>query len=143
MVEFGEYFEEVFKEGANPPLFHDWLFEKMFKDEQLPPKTAEKIKNAIYMTLTTAFWTGDFTKISYGRELASRVVVPPSWPQQGKKISEIKGTPSGWALLTNLKKFYKDENVRQACFARLSEFKMNKENAKDFASKKAKNKKRF
>ena len=140
-INFETYFKEVFHRDKDCPLFHDWVFEQMFHGEQLSQKVANKIRGAIYATLSTAFWTGDITKVEYGRELASRVKVP-SGIYQGKKISELEGTPDVWTLLIQMKKTTKDDNIRQACIAKLNDFRIHKEQAQVESDRKAKNRKK-
>ncbi len=141
-MDFEKYFNEVFREGKNPPLFHDWLFDQMFHGKQLPPELTNKIKQAIYRTLTTAFWTSDFTKLAYGREVTSRVVVPAGF-YQGKRISDLGGSKDEWKLLIQLKKTTRDDNIRQACIYKMNELKIQKDMAKDHANKRSKNRKRY
>lgn len=141
-ISFEHYFEKVFKRGTDCPLFHEWVFDQMFSMEPLPPQLADKMKLALYRTLSTAFWTGNVTKVVYGHELASRVKIPVGWPKAGTKISDLIGTPDVWKLLINLKKITRDENVRQGCTAKLNEMTMNKNMAQEEADKKAKNRKK-
>ena len=140
--DFETFYVEVHTKSVPRLLYHEWLFDQVFKGEHLDPKLAGKIKLAIHESLLNGFATGSIIKLAYCKEMESRVIIQRG-KFKGTRISEMPHNDEAKRMLHKLRDSTKDQIIRQACRSKLSEmFEANKM-AKTYNDKKLRNRQKL
>ncbi len=140
--DFESFYVDIHSKDPSKPLYHDWLFDQVFQEEQIDSKLAGKIKLAIHESLLNGFATGNIIKLAYCNEMESRVVIKRG-KLKGTKISKVPHNEESKKILQKLRDSTKDQVIRQACRSKLSEMWEAKKMAREFNEEKLHTRRKF
>lgn len=133
---FARYAEET-KLSPSAPLYHDWLYDRLFSGDNVSEGLKKRIKRAIHESLISGFAIGEFAELRYFKNLYSHVVVPYG-EFKGQKIMGLPNSKEVWLMLNELVKSTKSDLVRKACGIKLRETKESLELDRSYINKRLK-----
>jgi hypothetical protein len=137
---FSVYISEI-KLDPSGPLYHDWLYDRLFKGEDVSEVLKKKIRRAIHEGFMSGCTAGGIHLEKYFENLYKKVKVPDG-EFKGQFIYSLPNKPETVHALNDIRQKSKSDLVRKACEGKIKKAQISIRLSNEYIESKTRNRRR-